>query len=137
MKSNIFNIVTITPILQRTAFEKFLFAYFPITFLDDVRYICVKIVMGSWMLNIICEYTRPLNGSLIKKININAMIRVIPTPNFVWLSLISYGSFKEPVNILPPAIPAVTEDDIPEKSNARANITAAAFPRMGVSIWYA
>ncbi|SUQ46539.1 hypothetical protein CNEONATNEC26_01111 [Clostridium neonatale] len=36
-----------------------------------------------------------------------------------------------PANIDPPAIPAVTVDAIPEKSNAIANIIAAEFPSSG------
>ena len=65
-KSNaIFSPVTITAITRSKKFKRLLFTYFPITFFEAVRYICVNIVTGSWTASSIWEYIRPLKIPVI------------------------------------------------------------------------
>ncbi len=64
--------MTIAAIVDNKTTRNRLFAYFPITFFEDVRYTWIATVKGSWMLRNTCERISPLNGSPIKKIIIKA-----------------------------------------------------------------
>ena len=61
--------------------------YTPITFLLEVRYTCVKTVIGNCTLNSICERISPLNGSPITKIINSAGTNDRITPNLECKSL--------------------------------------------------
>lgn len=62
--------------------------YLFIIFFEDVKYICKKIDIGSWIFKSICEYIKFWNGLLIKKIIIVVNIKVIIILIFVWEFLI-------------------------------------------------
>ena len=62
-------------------------ANLPMTFLLEVRYTCVKTVIGSCTLSNICEYINPLKGSSTTKMISRAGIKDNITPNFEWRSL--------------------------------------------------
>jgi hypothetical protein len=51
--------------------------------------------------------------------------RVRTTPTREWFSEMSKGLRNIPANILPPAIAAVTDDEMPAKSKANAKTKAA------------
>jgi hypothetical protein len=61
--------------------------YTPITFFEEVRYIWIPTVNGSWILRNTCDNIRPLKGSPIKKIKINAPANDKMIPILEWLSL--------------------------------------------------
>lgn len=123
----------IIPMKNNIILENKGFAYFPITFFEEVKYICKKMVIGNCILNNICEKMSALKVLLTKKILINANSSVRATPVLVVLSFMLYDFLKIPEKILPPDIPAVRVEATPENKSASAKIVAAALPNSGLS----
>ena len=57
------------------------------TFLLEVRYTCVKTVIGNCTLNNICDRINPLNGSPIRNMMAKAGTNDSRTPSFQWRSV--------------------------------------------------
>ncbi len=108
-----------------------LFAYLPITSLEEVSLTCKKTVIGNCILSTACEIMSPLKGLLIRNMIKRATPNEMATPVRECISFILYGSSYMPAKIDPAAIPEVIEDETPANKRAMANTTAAFAPNRG------